>query len=408
MEARVSPRVHADPAPLYEAPEPGDAGADGRELPPLTFPAWLAASLRRWRIAAYITAAAVGLAVLAALVLPAKYRSSASFVSNTSGGVRLSGGAASAMSALGGGGGGSGALAGLASQFGLSGSSDPSESPQFYAHLIHSRELQTRLAHSRFPDPRTAAPADSATLLDILADSVSLTERVGLREPDPRRRLEKLIKQLDKSVISVSHDQRTGVVFVNASARWPELSAEMTNRIVGLVSSFNQEQRTSRVRAKRIFVEGRVDSAQAELTAAERALRQFYESNRSWRLSPGLVFEEGRLRRQVEVASDLYMTLRRELESARIAEVNDAPLITVVDSAVVPRLEQWPRVVPLLFTTLVVGGMLGALAAGIAALLADWARRNPDAVAELRQALRRAGGRQPGPPARPARPDLSA
>jgi uncharacterized protein involved in exopolysaccharide biosynthesis len=49
-----------------------------------------------------------------------------------------------------------------------------------------------------------------------------------------------------------------------------------------------------------------------------------------------LTFQYERLQRQVQVLQEVYLTLRRELETSRIQEVNDAPLLTVVDSAVPP------------------------------------------------------------------------
>jgi hypothetical protein len=86
--------------------------------------------------------------------------------------------------------------------------------------------------------------------------------------------------------------------------------------VVDLVNAFNLEQRLTRARSKREFVQGRLDDAQRELSAAEWRLRDFYEENRQWRTSPSLTFTEGQLSRQVDVANDMYLSLRREFESA--------------------------------------------------------------------------------------------
>ena len=59
--------------------------------------------------------------------------------------------------------------------------------------------------------------------------------------------------------------------------------------------------------------------------------------------SPQLAFEESRLRRQVQLRQELYVTLRREYETARIEEVNDTPVITVIDAAVVPQRKSGPK-----------------------------------------------------------------
>jgi uncharacterized protein involved in exopolysaccharide biosynthesis len=132
-----------------------------------------------------------------------------------------------------------------------------------------------------------------------------------------------------------------------------------------------------------VFIENRVTEAQQELAAAEGRLRVFYDQNRQWRTSANLMIEEGRLSRQVDVASDLYLTLRREFEMARIAEVNDGPQITIVDSAISPRKKQWPRYGVTLIVASLIGVLAGLFAAAAAALYADWRGRNPEQAAGL-------------------------
>jgi uncharacterized protein involved in exopolysaccharide biosynthesis len=301
------------------------------------------------------------------VAIPPVYRSRASFVANGSGGLKLPGGLAGAAG-----------LSGIASQLGVSTGGDPSESPIFYDQLIRSRELLTRLVQSRFPDPRTG----------VATDSVPLVELLDIRARDPRRRTEIAIKKTDDA-INTEIDIKTNLVRVAVDAEWPELSSAMANRIMSLVQDFNLEQRITRARGTRQFVQAQFAAAQGELAAAENRLRVFYEQNRQWRTSPALTFREGQLSRQVDGANDAYLSLRRELEKARIEEVNDTPVITVVDSAVGPRRAQWPQYALLFPTACLVGLTFGTLAAGVAALRADWAARHPEEAAELRRARHR-------------------
>ena len=331
----------------------------------LTFSRWAADTLVRWRVVVKTLLLVYVAGLVAVLVVPPVYRSRASFVANSSGAPKLPAGMTS-----------TGPLAGIASQLGVSTISDPSESPNFYLELIESRELLTRLLLSKFKNPRSDAPHDSATLVDILK----------LRSSDPRRRLELGIKRMTSDIVS-DFSPKTNLVWINVDAEWPDLSADVANRTIGLVTAFNREQRVSRARSKRIFLEERVDSAKMLLHDAEERQRQFYGQNRLWRNSPDLTFEEGRLRREAETATDLYLTLERQLESARLDEFNDAALITVVDSAVAPRKAQWPRYGVLLLTATAVGLILGLLIAGSKAVLSDWAQRNPRAAADVKHSV---------------------
>ena len=323
---------------------------------PLTFGVWLAGIIARWRLVLKVMLGALVAAALAAVLLPPVWQARASFVTAGSANSKM----ASALS-----GGGAG-LQGIASQLGVSPANEPSESPNFYVQLIQSEELRRRLLRSKFQDPRGKSPRDSATLLEILR----------IKSDDPARRMEIGVKNMGKA-LNPNFDLKTNLVTLAVSLRWPELAAAVANRTIELVDAFNREQRVSRARSKRIFVQSRLDSAKIELQNAEERQRYFYDQNRQWRQSPQLVFEEGRVRRNVDVATDLFLTLQRQFETARLDEFNDAAVITVVDPAVPPRKAQWPRYWLLLASALFIGGILGILVAGSAAIMADWRGRNP-------------------------------
>lgn len=333
----------------------------------LSFTRWIAGILSRWRLIAGMIIGAIALGVTATFIVPPVYRSNASFVANSAGGSKLQG-------ALG----GSSGLGGLLSQLGGGVGGDPSESPVFYVQLLASRELLTRLLETRFPNPRTPSVSDSATLNTILR----------IKHADPQRRLELAVKKMSEA-ISPGWDVKTNLVWFSVDAQWPELSAQIANQVVELVSAFNREIRVSRSKSKRAFLQMRRDSAQAALRDSEERQRFFYEQNRGLVSAPSLKFEEQRIRRNVELASDLYINLDRQLEVARIDEINDAALITVVDTAIAPRKAQWPRYGVLLFSATAFGLLAGLLVAGSAAILADWRRRNPGTWADLRGAVAR-------------------
>ena len=328
----------------------------------LTVSRWLAETIARWRLIAAMLLVTLLAAVLAVLFIPPVYRTQVSFVANVTGGARLP------SSALG----GAGPLAGLAGVLGAATGADPSESPNFYVELIQSRELLTRLLESKFRDPRGASPSDSARLIDILRPRAS----------DPQRRLEKGIKKMSKA-INGTFDNTTNLVFLDVDARWPDLSAAIANRTIDLVATFNREQRVTRVRSKRLFLEERVSKAKQDLDAAEGRLRTFQDQNRSWRAAPNLVFDEGRLERELNRTEELYLQLQQQYEMTLLDEVNDAARITVVDAGVVPRKALWPDFSILAVAVPLAGLFLGFIVAGAAAVYGDWRSRNPGSASYL-------------------------
>jgi uncharacterized protein involved in exopolysaccharide biosynthesis len=338
---------------------------------PLTLALWTAGVLNRWRSVLTCIVGVLALAVLAAIILPPSYKVMVSFAPNPSGSSKL-GGAISSLSS-------SSALSGLASGMGLgSAGSEPTESPAFYGELMQSRELLTRLLLTRFPDPRTEAANDSARLVDIMK----------LPSKEPKRRMELAVKTLQKTILAES-DVRTNLVKVTVSDRYPSIAASEANAAIGLVNSFNLEQRTSRARAKRLYLEARMADARKELTAAQSRHRDFLAGNRQWRNSPTLSSDEETLSRSEDVAADLYLTLEKQFEAARLDEFNDAALITVVDSAVTPVKPYWPRYGLLVPGAILFGLFLGVMVAGVTTVYADWSRRDPAAALRLRAAILR-------------------
>lgn len=337
----------------------------------LTVSAWLAETIARWRLIGVVMLITLGAAILAVIVIPPVYRTQVSFVANITGGTRLP---SSALS-------GAGPLAGIAASLGVATGADPSESPNFYVELIQSRELLTRLLESKFKDPRGSSARDSARLIDILRP----------RGSDPQRRMEKGIKRMSKA-ISGTFDVMTNLVFLDVDARWPDLSAAIANRTIELVSNFNREQRVTRVRSKRMFLEDRVAKARQDLDAAESRLRAFQEQNRSWRTAPALVFDEQRLERELNRTEELYLQLRQQYEMTLLDEVNDAARITVVDSGVIPRKPLWPDYTILAVAVPLAGFFIGFLIAGASAVYGDWQSRNPGSSSYLSSTVRRVKG----------------
>jgi uncharacterized protein involved in exopolysaccharide biosynthesis len=285
--------------------------------------------LRRWRVVLGVPVLLAVLTGLVSLVIPPTFSASTSFVPETRSQNRLPS-----------------ALIGLAGQLGVSIGADPSQSPRFYGDLLTSRELLERTLLSRYPDPRTAG-ADSASLLSIL-------EVDGKNSADSLARGVKRLEEL----IAVRVDPQTSVVRVTVNARYGSLAAGIANRLVTYLNEFNTQKRQSTARERRRFSEERVAAADSALRRAEDGIKVFYERNRDWQQSPDLVFEESRLRRQVTVGQELYLTLKREYETARIEEVNDTPVITVIDDAVVPQERSQPRPLLWMIVAFLLGGMM--------------------------------------------------
>lgn len=273
--------------------------------------------VKRWKMVVGLPLGTALVAAIVSLLIPVKYTATASFVPERE----------SRRMTL------PGELAGLAAQLGV-GAGGGSESPKFYGDVLQSRTLQDQVLEARFRDPRTvnAAADGSARLLDILhVNGETETER-----------LEAGRKKLRKAM-AVRVDKETGVVRVALETGYPELSAAVVNLLVELLNQFNLETRQSKGEQRRRFVEERLGEAGRELDSAEGELKRFLERNRQFEGSPELAFQYERLQRRVRIKEEVLTTLHRQYEEARIQEVNDTPLITVIDEAIPPQRKSSPR-----------------------------------------------------------------
>jgi len=267
-------------------------------------------------------------------------------------------------------------VSGIAAQFGLmlNGSGAPSESPEFYTELLGSRELLTAavLTEYRFAKRPGGKDSVSASLVDLYEVTRSTPEATVLAS------VEKL-----RTNLSISTGlRRAGIVSVATTAPWRDLSIQINRRLLGLVNDFNLRQRQSQAAAERRFVEGRLAQARDSLEQAENRLAGFLEQNRQYQASPRLLFESQRLQRRVDLAQGVYVTLARAVEEARIEEIRNTPVITVLDGP-----EGSARRAHSLRLIAAVGLVLGIIAAVIIAFLLEYSARdrsqNPEAYDEF-------------------------
>src|SRR5207247_376031 len=203
------------------------------------------------------------------------------------------------------------------------------------------------------------------------------------RAPTRGRRASKLSRRVQARGAS-----QTYLVYLSVTTRDPEHSAAVATRFIEYLNEFNATKRESQARARRQFVEQRILDGARELHAAEDDLRRFHERNRAWQESPELSAEEGRLHMQVNILQEVYLTLPRDSEQARIEEVNDTPVITVVDPAVSPvRQSRWREVLVLL--AFVLGGVIGVVGAWTGGRLDRLRREEQDGYREFTGRLQR-------------------
>lgn len=248
--------------------------------------------------------------------------------------------------------GGVGGLQALAGQFGVSVPSDgASESPDFYSDLLQSREILRRVLDDTFT-------VKQVRWGDTIRRTGTVLDLMEVEENHEALRRERGVEWLRNSVSTGTRIQ-TGTVTLSVTTPWPNVSAGIAERLLDLVNEFNLQTRQSQAAAERTFTEERLAQAREELRDAENELRRFLEANRQFQNSPQLVFQHDRLQRQVALRQGVVTSLSQSYEQARISEVRNLAVITVVEPPEEP-VQRNPRGLALRGALgLMLGGMLG-------------------------------------------------
>lgn len=238
-------------------------------------------------------------------------------------------------------------LAMAAGQFGikLPSSGGSGWGPAIYVELLKTRELLEPIAADTLVVPeengRRSAIAD---LFLVKPGAVSL-------------RLERTVRALRKK-LTIEEDKKIGGVKLTVTTRWPSVSFGIANQLVRGVNQFNLESRKTQAGAERRFVEAQAIEAERILRDAENRLQLFLQRNRGGLAgSPELQLERDRLQREVTLRQQRFTSLTESQEEAKILEVRNTPVITVIEQPKLPVLAE-PR-------NSVTKGLLGAVAGAV-------------------------------------------
>lgn len=300
MTGPLEPRTMQAPGDTTSATAPAD-----RVITPVT----LANVLLRYRVLIVVLAGMAFVYVAATgLVRPRTYSAGGSFISQ---GNR-----------------GGSALAGLAAQLGVAVPPvDAGNSPAFYLDLLSSRTILRAVAESRFD-----FVSDTGRVVGTL-DNI-----LGVEGDTPERRREATVNAL-RDAITSDLSQKSGVISFTVHARYAPLAYQIATRLLDELNRFNLERRQTQAAAERRFAQKRLTEVEGELRSAEDRMQGFLQRNRAYTSSPDLVFEAERLQREIALRQQLFAAISQGLEQAKMEEVRDTPVITVVEQ---PRQAAFP------------------------------------------------------------------
>jgi hypothetical protein len=122
---------------------------------------------------------------------------------------------------------------------------------------------------------------------------------------------------------------------IKATTKEPIFAKELAEVTLAELEALNRFYKSQTVNEKTSFIANRIASVENDLESSEKFLKEFNERNRQIS-SPALQLEQSRLARDVEIQKGIYLTLKQQLELAKIEEVQEASIVQILDKPQVP------------------------------------------------------------------------
>jgi len=244
-------------------------------------------------------------------------------------------------------------LQGMASMFGMN--MGGGESTFHIPDIINSRTLQSKIIDKKWDIGLDRAPADLISFWEINANN-KFSRDAGDRSLE----LETFAFERLSNRISVK-ESKTGLIKVDVLMERPELSAQIANYIYSGVVEFTNANHTKTSKFNRNFIEKRQAEVKDILNNAENKLKDFRSKNRKVIDSPQLQLELERLLRDVEIQTQIFITLQQQYELAKIEEVKETPSVVVLDKGFPSVYKDSPKRKLIVILCIFIGGFFGVL-----------------------------------------------
>ena len=177
---------------------------------------------------------------------------------------------------------------------------------------------------------------------DRFKEPVNLIQYYELDEDTPEKNMAKALEKLRNALVT-TFDAKTSIVTISLVMREPQLAADVLNGVIAELDMFMRQKRITSASEQAKWIDDRLGDVQQELRSAEEALKNFRERNRRVSDSPQLLLEQERLGREVQVKSTIFIELKKQYELARIDEIKNISIVSVLDPARPPVRKDSPK-----------------------------------------------------------------
>ena len=214
---------------------------------------------------------------------------------------------------------------------------DQNTTPEYYMALLSSQTFLTKLMGEKFNIQELGT---SVALIDYVSTRKDdLLDSFQIEGSDQQVRMQRGAAKLEKMLKITSGKSKSltsaPLLTITVTTSEAQLSADIANALLKLFITYNQGARNLMAIDNRKFVELQLKESEELLKSAESTLVEFNSRNRKIS-TPELQTEKDRLVRTVKVQEEVFITLKKQLELAKIREQENQITIEVLETATAP------------------------------------------------------------------------
>ena len=249
--------------------------------------------------------------------------------------------------------GSAGGIAGLASQFGVNiptGVQADLSSPAILPDLLYSRTFGEKILYKKIYSKAHDAKVPIFSLFYFDFDPNSKPS--NLKKSKALRSLRKMIdynQSIDNPVSTLS-----------VTALDPNIAKDLADIVLTQLDSLNRFYKNQVANEKITFIESRILSVMKDFEESEQFLKDFNQNNRQIS-SPSLQLQLDRLQRDVEIQKGIYLTLKQQLELAKIEKIQETSVIQIIDVPQIPTSKNSKNLIIKVFLSAILGLTIGIM-----------------------------------------------
>lgn len=217
-----------------------------------------------------------------------------------------------------------GQYASIASLVGINIGSSGGSTEKLYPEIVTSSRLLSVLNEKKWKFSKFDSLVTLANIFKIEPSKKSKNPQLETKQLT--------IDYLKKNVVSITVDKKTGFIEISVTVNDdPFFAADFLKSLLTELEVFNKKYRKSKSNEEKIFLEKRLDEVASEMFEAENTLKNFEENSRNFSQSPELKLKWQRLSRNVQVATTMWIELKKQYEITKLSVEREKLTLNILD-----------------------------------------------------------------------------